>query len=187
MWLIGIDETTTDWPPPVDEFALKSVDDRLPLCRFRGVSTERLATVLANGIDVDPPDAVVYVSSFEKAWEYGGLPKLVLAIDPTHLDRTFRTLGPDPTPAEREEVSALFPTMIETVDGEQWFSRLTTDDPGLGSGYEVEYARWIPGDALAALVAAIIFCRPSDADRVAELIGPVLEGSRIKPDTAPTQ
>jgi hypothetical protein len=93
IWLVAIDETTSPRRAPISEFELEPVDGRLLGCRFRGVSFERVEAVLSNGIDVDPPDAASYVSSLDNAWEYGGLPKLVLAVDPIHLDRTFRTLG----------------------------------------------------------------------------------------------
>jgi hypothetical protein len=39
---------------------------------FRGVSSDRLDTILISGIDVTPTDAPIYANDLDKALEYGG-------------------------------------------------------------------------------------------------------------------
>jgi hypothetical protein len=142
-------------------------------CWFRGLSLARLAVVLQAGIDVEPPDSVIYVTQdLGKAWEYGGLPKLIVALDRDHLDRSYRELGTDSTEEEIAAVRARFPAVLRSEDGSKhWCSRLSQNDPRIASPYEVGYARWIPGDARAALRAALIFARPSDVPQVQKTIG----------------
>jgi hypothetical protein len=67
---------------------------------FRGVALSRLGTVLRQGIDVTPSHAPFYAEDFEKAWEYGGWPKMILALNPGQLDRTFREVASDAPLAE---------------------------------------------------------------------------------------
>jgi hypothetical protein len=74
--------------PPVERFAHVSAPSPEPAqitqesiqCEFRGFGIDPLQTVLATGIDVTPTDAPIYKSDFQKAWEYGGIPKVVLAL-----------------------------------------------------------------------------------------------------------
>lgn len=75
---------------------------------FRGVPVTRLGAVLTTGVDVDPTDAPIYCSDFDKAWEYGGTSmgeglRLVYALDPRKVDRTFRTLPLSATASEIAE------------------------------------------------------------------------------------
>ncbi len=69
-------------------------------CSFRGVSIDRLVTVLNHGIDVLPTNAVIYTDCFDKAFEYGGWPKVVLAFDADRLQTTFREIPADSSEAE---------------------------------------------------------------------------------------
>ena len=50
-------------------------------CGFRAVAIDRLEAVLRNGIDVEPVDSVIFVATFDKAGEYGGWPKLIIALN----------------------------------------------------------------------------------------------------------
>lgn len=164
VWVLNVSDPHPH-RPPLDERQLVDLDARLPLCAFRGVSIERLATVLRTGVDVDPTDAPIYVSDLDKAWEYGGFPKLVLALDRRSLDRTFRELPSASSADERRAVRKTFPTVLEGIDGDTlWFSRLAPDDPGITKPYEVEYARWIPGDPFEALRAMLVFASNRDLD-----------------------
>lgn len=125
---------------------------------FRAVDTSRWIPVLRSGVDVEPPDAPIFVGPFEKAWEYGGWPKLVMAFDPFRLDRTFRQVGADIPPEEVERVRGSFPTVLQSADGETlWLSRLAASDPRVATPYESEYGRWIPGNAREALRAVMLF------------------------------
>lgn len=170
MWLLNISDQH-DFRAPVRSRQLVDLDDRLGGCAFRGVSIERLAIVLRTGIDVDPPDAALYVSSLDKAWEYGGFPKVVLALDHMSLDRTFRVLPSASSPDERQAVQKTFPTVLESVDGDTlWFSRLAPDDPGITTPYGVEYARWIPGEPFEALCAVLLFASERDIDALSNAL-----------------
>lgn len=127
----------------------------------RGVAASMLPTVIATGIDVSPPSAPIWVSSIDKAMEYGGWPKALLVLNPSRLDRTFRELPANADPREVAEVQKMFPSEVEPVDGDgRWFSRLDATDPRTGTGYEVAYARWIPGDPKCALEAIVLIHHP---------------------------
>src|ERR1700679_703606 len=63
-----------------------------PDCGFRGVSIDSLPAVLQRGIDVRPTHAVIYVDHLEKALEYGGWPKVVLALKWDLIKQTFKEI-----------------------------------------------------------------------------------------------
>jgi len=128
----------------------------------RGVSADRLTYVLKHGIDVDPTDAPIWVSSIEKAMEYGGWPKLILVLDVKRLDRTFRELATSGDGTERAFLRRTFPTECASEDGSHvWLSRLAPTDRRLATGYEVAYGRWIPGNAREALLAILVVQHPA--------------------------
>ena len=128
-------------------------------CLFRGVSVEKLNTVLKLGIDVEPTDAVIFTDVYlEKVWEYGGWPKIVLALSRDGLQRTFEEISSDTSEEKLAEMRARFPTMLTPSEGKMLrFSRLAESDSRLASVYETEYARWIPGDPLQVLKMIMIF------------------------------
>jgi len=128
----------------------------------RGVSADRLTYVLRHGIDVDPTDAPIWVSGIDKAVEYGGWPKLILVLDATRLDRTFRELATSGDATERALLRRTFPTECASEDGSHiWLSRLAPTDTRLATGYEIAYGRWIPGDAREALLAILVVQHPA--------------------------
>jgi hypothetical protein len=47
------------------------------------------------GIDVEPTDARIYVAGLEKSWEYGGWPKVIMALDQEQLESTYREIPAD--------------------------------------------------------------------------------------------
>ena len=102
---------------------------------------------------------------FDKALEYGGLPKLVLVLKSDHLDNTWREVPAD-TPEELLSVlQETFPTVQPSTSGETlWLSRLSPDDPRRGPSYEGNYGRWIPGRSLDAIHALVIFGNASNWD-----------------------
>ncbi|MBI3928464.1 MAG: hypothetical protein HY319_23180 [Armatimonadetes bacterium] len=117
--------------------------------------------VLKTGIDVGPSHHHTFVDFLEKALEYGGWPKLILALRSECLDRTFREVPRDTPPEEIAALKALFPTVLESNDGMKlWLSRLPHGDSALATSYEWSYAAWIPGDALDALTAVILAAHP---------------------------
>jgi hypothetical protein len=130
-------------------------------CEYRATSWDRLGTVLCTGIDVEPTNAPIYVDGFDKALEYGGWPKVILALRHEQLDRTFREVSADTPSAQLAELERVFGTKLPSADGSKlWLSRLGADDPSLTTDYEVAYARWVPGDALAALAAVFVLVHP---------------------------
>lgn len=123
---------------------------------FRGVSPDRLLTVLSSGVDVEPADSPIYCSDFDKAWEYGGPSmgkglRLIYALDSTKLDRTFRTLPLDATDSEIAKVRETFPHQHQQDDC-LWFSRINRYFPG----YEIPYGYWVPGNAKDALLGVFL-------------------------------
>jgi hypothetical protein len=147
---------------------------------YRGVELDRLPTILSTGIDVEPSDAVLYVSTLEKALEYGGLPKAVIVLDPDHLERTWRTLPADSAAEEVERIQQTYPTKLTSTDGTKlWCSRLSEDDPRITTDYETAYARWIPGDPLEALQAVFVLGTPA-------FVEDFLAASNSHPDWRPS-
>jgi hypothetical protein len=115
--------------------------------------------ILSTGVDVEPTTAPFFVTPhFDKAWEYGGWPKVIMALDPKQLELTYREIPAD-TPAD--EVARLmqdYPARFESETGDSfWLTRFPESDTGAGSAYERDYARWIPGNALQALLAVFVF------------------------------
>jgi hypothetical protein len=91
LWKVGVPGGEQSFGPPFDwlELLLR-IDESLMRCVFRGVAHQRLPFVLQNGIDVESADAPIWVADFDKAWEYGGWPKVMLALESSRLQRTYR-------------------------------------------------------------------------------------------------
>jgi hypothetical protein len=124
---------------------------------FRGVSLDRLDVVRSSGIDVVPPDHHFYADSLDKAIEYGGWPKVMLALDYRCLDRPYRRVAAD---AKAEDVIALrrtYPHEVHDDNGRLWLTRASIQR---FDGYDVEHGRWIPGDPLDAIRTVIVFTHP---------------------------
>ena len=99
VWAAAVDVETYRHHPPVTECALRESFDVLERCTdFRGIGLGRLPTILATGIDVEPTTAPIFVSDFDKAWEYGDWPKVIMALDGMHLDYTYREIHRRPRP-----------------------------------------------------------------------------------------
>ncbi len=132
-------------------------------CEFRGVSLDRLGTILQQGIDVHPTTGLIFVDFPDKAVEYGGWPKVLLALKRDLLRRTFREISADSSEEEIQTVCREFPNIVKSIDGSKlWCTRLDKDDPRIASSYENAYARWIPDDPWAALKAVFVLFRPED-------------------------
>lgn len=157
IWF-GVVETDTLHSPPERFTKLSRLDLELLRCDFRSVSIDRLDTVLATGIDVHPTDAVLFANTFDKAWEYGGFPKVMLALEIKGMSRTWKKRPSDAPEAELDELRKQYPTVVERADGEElWFSRLPEHDPRVATPYETAHGRWIPGDPFDVLRAILIF------------------------------
>ena len=113
--------------------------------------------VLTTGVDVQPTDAPIYGSDFDRAWEYGetslgvGL-RLVFALDSRMLKRTFRTLPLDARASEIAEVRETYPHHHLEHPDCLWFSLIDSYMPGC----EIPYGYWIPGNAKDALLAVFL-------------------------------
>ena len=161
-WTTTIDVDVHRHRLPFDERDLWRTWPELAVCMFRGVSIDRLQTVLRAGIDVVPTDSVIYLSDFDKAWEYGDFPKIVLALDSQKVKASWQTIPADTPPVELAEIRKAYPTSIPCSDDESlWLSRLPADDPRIGTSYEASYAFWIPGDPLEAVRAVFVFMPPN--------------------------
>ena len=165
MWLFQVPSAGFDHrpPPDCDDFLIRLVPN-LFMARFRAVNISRLSTILKSGIDVEPTDSTFYADYFDKAWEYGGWPKVVLAFDIQKLRKTFTEIPANTAPEEIANLRRTFPTILPSMDGSKfWLSRLKETDPKLASGYEIAYAWWIDGDPFEALKGIFLFSRPQDA------------------------
>jgi hypothetical protein len=131
VWVTEVDANAFGYRPPLDEMDLcKSVDLPMGDVEFRSVSWDRLPTILATRVDVEPAADPTFVSDFAKAWEYGGLPKVVMAFDGNQLQRTFREVVlADATAEEIAQLMIDYPTRIEAVAGDRlWLTRFSSTD-----------------------------------------------------------
>ena len=91
VWTAAVDAKTHQHHAPITQRALRKSFDMLSWhTEFRGVGLDRLPAILATGVDVEPATAPIFVSDFDKAWEYGGWPKVVMAFNGMHLEHTYR-------------------------------------------------------------------------------------------------
>ena len=135
-------------------------------CKFRGVELDRLPNVLESGIDVIPTNAPIFADFLDKALEYGGWPKLVLALDSRQMEKTFKEVPSSIPEAELAELCSTFPLVLPSSDGRSlWLTRLSEGDPRIGTAYEYGYAWWIRGDAFKALNAVLLFDHPDGGGR----------------------
>ena len=137
--------------------AASRLSGRRQIPSFRSVDSDRLDYILEHGCDVDPTDATMFVSTLGKALEYGGFNKVIQIFDGSRLRSTFKEVNSDMDAAELEELRKTYPTAVKSTDGSRlWLSRLDENDRRLGTGYEIEYARYIPGDPWEVLLGLIL-------------------------------
>jgi hypothetical protein len=128
---------------------------RLPGCR--GVPFDRLAEILAHGLDVEPTTAPIFVNLPSKALEDGGDEKVIEVFNFMLLEQTYRRVPVDTPAARLSELRATYPTCVTQNDGGTlWLSRLPADDPRVATSYESDLARWIPGDPWEALRMIVV-------------------------------
>jgi len=166
VWEATVDAGTFRHRAPVTEIELWQSFDVLRggWPAFRDVSCDRLPAILATGIDVGPTTAPIFVSDFDKAGEYGGWPKVIMALDGERLDRTYREIPPDTGAEEGARLMLDYPNRTPSLSGECiWLTRLPATDPRAATAYEIEYARWIPGNPFDALQAVFVFIPEGDS------------------------
>ncbi len=127
----------------------------------RCVEAERLSLVCDAACDVRPTDSVIWIDKFpSKALEYGGDAKLMMVFDIRCTLATYCKLPSDTDAESLAEARKSYPTIVPSVDGSMlWLSRLPEHDKRVASGYEVEYARWIPNDPFDALIGVFVLSR----------------------------
>jgi hypothetical protein len=158
VWVTVIDAKKYNLHPPVTAFHLLLSGLIEQMRAFRAVSIDRLPVILRTGIDVEPTTAPIYVAGFEKAWEYGGWPKVIMALDGKQLERTYREIPGDTPPDEIAQLMQDYPRRLDRKSGEYvWLTRLPESDLGAGYQYEREDARWVPGDPFDSLIAVFVF------------------------------
>lgn len=126
---------------------------------FRCVGRDRLPVILRTGCDVEPSNAVMFVDhSASKALEYGDRAnKVMLLFDSEQLRNSHLEVSADLDPVELAELARVYPTRLVSEDGTHlWMSRLPEGNRRINTPYEVEYARWIPGDPWNALQGVIV-------------------------------
>ncbi len=133
----------------------------------RCVGIERLDVILRQGCDVEPSDAVLWTDMFSsKALEYGGTEKVLMVFDIHRTKPTYLRVAADTDPIALDELRKTYPTVVRSIDGSRlWLSRLPEHDRRVTSPYEVEHARWIPGDPFEALAGLLVLGRDLAAIR----------------------
>ena len=115
---------------------------------MRGVEIGRLPTILSTGIDVDPTDGVIYCEVGDKAYEYGGFPKVIMVLRYKNDAGTQVTLPacrivyPDSSPESVAEARELNPFELES-DGEGRQRRCPPSATGKPCGPELSVELWL--------------------------------------------
>jgi len=93
---------------------------------FRGVSSDRIITILNSGVDVVPTDAPIWANDLEKALEYGGGEKVVLILNSYYMSRTYKLVPDDFPPTELAAVQSVFGKkgIIEPDGKTTWYSKM---------------------------------------------------------------
>ena len=153
------------------------------------MALDRLSTVLSTGIDVEPTSAPMFsTTSLGKAAEYGGMPIVILVLDESRLGQSFRVLAAGRSADEVVAALKTYPNVMHQEDGTIWCSRFSLDDLRMGTGYEVAYGRWAPGDAHAALRSVLIVAEETHCDDVIDRVvrSEAISSTRSPSTTAPT-
>jgi hypothetical protein len=120
--------------------------DMFPLL-YRVVDSQRLTTIMATGVDVEPPDSPLFASMhIEKALEFGGNPKVVQAFHAARLQQTFVDVPPGVSKRELNKLKKRFP---HKASGRQGVPILSNTELGYHQGSPYSYR--IVGPPLEAL------------------------------------
>ncbi len=137
---------------------------------YRGVGLDRLPHILEHGCDVYPTTALLFASPYaDKCLEYGSL---IQVFHGAQLESTWREVPASMAPDDLAAIMTNYPTKLPSSDGTHlWLSRFPANDPRISSTYEVEWGRWIPGDAMRALAALLIVSRSAaERDRATAML-----------------
>lgn len=168
-WHIVCQDTVNQRTPDINIFdVLLQLATTHPLasellaCACRGVSLDRLDSVLQHGIDVWPTDHPIFVDSWDKALEYGGWPKLLLLLHPGQLRPTWHEVSTTLDPVELSHLRKTHPNQLVSTDGSKlWLTRFNLDVPQAGTAYEATYGNYIPGNPFDALAALLVLAPAS--------------------------
>jgi hypothetical protein len=127
----------------------------------RGVSLERLAYVLDQGIDVPAGHPLWVDISLDKAWEYGGTHKLLMVLSNEFLQLSHHVLPLNTPEDDLETYKKEYKTIVRG-ESEVWLSRLPQTDRRVGSPYEVAHCRFSVGDPHIALISLVIVLPPDE-------------------------
>lgn len=127
----------------------------------RCVGLERLSVILKTGCDIEPTNSVLWLDMFpDKALEYGGDEKVMMIFNLSMTEPSYVKVPANTDAAKLKAWKQNYPTVLSSIDGKElWLSRLPEHDRRVGSPYEVEHARWIPGDPLEALLGIFVLGR----------------------------
>ena len=127
---------------------------------FRSVSIDKLHTILKTGIDVDPPDSVIWVNDASKATEYGkgySNQQVIMMFDAIKLLPTWKEIHPTIEQNELNKLKENYPTEILLKNKNKiWLTKLPKEDRRIATPYETEYARWIPNNQMDSLIAIFV-------------------------------
>jgi hypothetical protein len=144
-------------------FAINNLEEKLIgscIGGCRGVEIGKLHTVLKTGIDVNPPDSVIFIDGFTKAVEYGKNPsgqQVTMIFDVKKLLPTFKEVDFTMEEAQLNKLKQTYPNELISKDEKNiWLTRLPKDDRRIATSYEREYARWIPNKQMDALKAIFV-------------------------------
>ena len=144
-------------------FAIKNFEKKLLgsfIGGWRGVEIGKLHTVLKTGIDVNPPDSVIFIDQLTKAVEYGKNPsgqQVIMIFDVKKLLPTFKKVDSTIEQAQLNKLKQTYPNELISKDEKNiWLTRLPKDDRKIATSYEKEYARWIPNKQMDALKAIFV-------------------------------
>jgi hypothetical protein len=131
-------------------------DLKSPDLLFRGVELSRLATIIQTRCDVVPSHTPLSAGYAGKALEYGRANKVVEVFDSQKLERTFKKVRRSEAPEILDQLRQNYPSLKEVDSEWLWFSKLPPGDFRIGTGYEIEYSFFIPGNPAEALLMVFL-------------------------------
>ena len=125
IWIVDGDNRPSNQDPPVHALFTKLMAEEKDFPEYRGVTIDRLTRIMKNGVDVEPTDAPIFVSDFDKAWEYpsSDATKVVFGLRRSMLKPSWSLLSGDATAEEIAEVQRDYPYQHEN-GSHLWFSRI---------------------------------------------------------------
>ncbi|MGH3331439.1 MAG: hypothetical protein ACRDPJ_09055 [Nocardioidaceae bacterium] len=130
---------------------------------LRGVEIGRLPTILSSGIDVDPTHGIIYCEFGDKAYEYGGFPKVIMVFRyKNDAGRqvtlpVFRTVFPNSSPDSVAEARKLYPFQLGRDSAGREHRCRVQPESQAHANYLSACGYFIPGNPWDALTAVFVF------------------------------